>query len=221
MLRKTTLSIAYYDGHHSVKSIGTAFEDRRVKMLEAVGGTVAALVPVVIGLSERAEVEKLHLPLVFDFRNPGKFATRDTFSAWERIPGSKSWWYRYRVSQPRGRTVSTEEFFAARAGKYTRQFPVSACADLTLEIGNGPGASEAGANRVSYELTVPDPSFVEPLPLPAKGSITAHVTCGADITSGSVQSTDLFAMLEAAGKQVEAIWKAQEQARERAAKARK
>jgi hypothetical protein len=165
-----------------------------------------------VGFAETptAKEDKLELPLVFDFTNPVRFAARDIYNEWENVPNHITWWYRYKVSQPKGRVFRTQDYFEKRKGRFTREFPISACADLTLEIGKGSNSTEAERAKTTYILFVPDPSFVEPLPFPHKGSITTHTVCGADIAIQPSQATSTFSILESIAKQVEAIWQAQQ-----------
>jgi hypothetical protein len=39
-LSQSNISVTYYDGHHRIKAIGTEFQDNRIKVIEAVGGTL-------------------------------------------------------------------------------------------------------------------------------------------------------------------------------------
>jgi hypothetical protein len=161
------------------------------------------------GEEGRVEKDNLRLPLVLDFTNPKMFAERNTYKNWAKLPGHSKWWYTYRVSEPQGRVFQTEEYFEKRKGSYTREYPVSACADLTLEIGSGDEPAEAEKSKVTWSLRIPDPSYVEPLPFPRKGSITTHTVCGADISIQPSQAASTFAIVESIAKQVEAIWRTQ------------
>jgi hypothetical protein len=110
-----------------------------------------------------------------------------------------------------GRVFRTPDYFEKRKGKYTIEFPISACTDLTLEIAKGDDPPNEGRSKATYVVRIPDPSFVEPLPFPVKGSITSHSVCGADITSQSpAQTAGDFSVLESIAKQVQAIWQAQQ-----------
>jgi hypothetical protein len=208
-LTQSNISVTYYDGHHRIKTIGTEFQDNRIKVIEAVGGIITTIIPFVGLAPPTTKEDNIELPLVFDFASLDRFEVHDTYSNWENIPNHTKWWYRYKISQPQGRVFKTEEYFKKREGKYTREFPISACVDLTLEIGKGSNSNEAENTRATYVVSVPDPSFVEPLPFPRKGSIAMHTVCGADITTQPSQTADTFSILESIAKQVEAIWKAQ------------
>ena len=209
-LTQSNISVTYYDGYHGIKAIGTEFQDNRIKVIEAIGGTITALLPLLAFPEIEVREDKLELPLVLDFTSPARFGARDTYTNWEKVPNYTTWWYRYKVSQPVGRVFKTPDYFEKRKGQYTREFPVSACADLTFQIGKGSNSTDAEAANATYVLRVPDPSFVEPLPFPRKGSITSHTVCGADITAQPSQVASDFAVLESIAKQVQAIWQAQQ-----------
>ena len=209
-LTESDISVTYYDGHHTMKAIGTEFQDNRIKAIEAVGGIIAASVALV-GLAEAPETEdRLELPLVVDFTDPSRFNRRDIYSEWQQLPNHTRWWYRYKVSKPLETAISTDEFFRKRKGLFTRYFPVSACADMVLEIGIGGAPADAQKETATYALRVADPSYVEPLPFPRKGSITMHTVCGADLSVQSSPAGSTFAVLESVAKQVEAVLKAQQ-----------
>jgi len=206
---KSNMSVTYFDGTHRIKTIGTELQDDRIKIIGAIGGAIATIVTVV-GAAVAAEPppkkEELDLPYVFDFTDPNKFKSRDTFSEWEIIPGSNCY-SRYKVQKPQGNVFTTEDFFKNQ--RFTREFPVSACVDLTLEIGKGnAGAPRATDKVMSYTVRVPDPSYVDPVPFPIKGTITTHTVCGADISVQPSQSVNTFETLEAIAKQAENIYKA-------------
>lgn len=211
LLTKSNISVSYYDGRHTIKTIGTEFQDDRIKVIEAIGGTVTSLMPLIFtGFAPSETTENLSLPLVLDFTSPKMFRDRTTYSKWDNIPNYTTWWYRYKISQPEGRIFATEDYFEnQRKGKFTREFPISACVDMNLEIGQGKDENQAEKAKETYTLRVPDPLFVEPLPFPVKGSITMHTICGADITTQPSQAINTFAVIEAVSKQVNAIWQAQ------------
>jgi len=203
---KSNISVTYYDGTRRIKTIGTELQDDRIKIIGAVGGTIATIVSAAM-LADEGKKDRLNLPYVFDFSDPKKFKEpRDTFSSWETIPGYNCY-SRYKVSKPEGNVFKTEEFFKNQ--DFTREFPVSACVDLTLEIGKGAGGAPKATDTVmSYTVRVPDPSYVDPVPFPIKGTITTHSVCGADISTQPSQSVSTFETLEAIAKQVENIKKA-------------
>jgi hypothetical protein len=78
-----------------------------------------------------------------------------------------------------------------------------------------PVSSDYGASAFTEKeremQRIPDPSYLEPMPFPLKGSITTHAVCGADISTQPSQATSTFEVLEAIAKQVEAIWQAQQE----------
>jgi hypothetical protein len=217
VLTKSNISVTYYDGQHRIKAIGTEFQDDRIKVIQALGGAVAAVVPILLAPPTKAPPaplgENLQLPLVFDFTYPIMFTSiiRDKDGPWVKIAGYTTWWYKYKISHAQGRIFATEKFFESR-NDFTREFPVSACVDLTLQIAKAdknPDEIKDYAGHYQYTLRIPDPTIVEPLPFPLKGSITSHTVCGADISTQPSNSANTFEILEAVAKQVKAIWETQ------------
>ena len=222
LFTKSNMSVTYYDGRHRIKAIGTDFQDDRIKIVQALGGTFAAITPfLALDASPRAgqATLPLELPLVLDFTDPKKFPTAENrdrggdsdWSAREKILDYTPWFYRYKFSKPQGRVFLTQPFIDSHKQNYTREFPISACVDLTLEIGKSTDTQKWDGDKVmTYVLRIPDPSYVELLTLPIKGSITTHTVCGADISSQPSKAASTFEILEAIAKQVETIWNTQQ-----------
>ena len=218
-LTKSNMSVTYYDGYHRTKSIGTDFQDDRITIIQAVGGIVASA----IGIAALTKGEEpLTLPLVLDFTDPAMFTSQNrNGSKLAPIPNNAKCCYQYKVSQPLG-ALPTNDFFKCRREFwspstwfcYTREYPVSACVDLTLEIGTCKDKEHNKDEKIwdgrketrkEYVVRIPDPTFVETLPFPMKGSITSHTVCGADISTQPSKSASTFELLDAICKQVQAI----------------
>ena len=207
---QSNISASYFDGTNRIRTIGTDFQDNRIKVIEAIGGTINSVLAVAaFSDSGDQNEDPLHIPLVLDFSNPTRFLEREVYSKWEKISGHTKWWYKYKISAPKGRAVLASEFFQLHKGAYTRDFPVSGCTNLTLDIGQGKNAQEAEEHRFSYVVVVPDPLYLQTLPFPRKGSIVTHSVCGADIISQPSLEADAFSIIESVSKQVESIWQAQ------------
>jgi hypothetical protein len=225
-LTKSNMSISYFDGYQRIKSIGTDFQDDRIASIQALGGIVASVLAVAAAEppKEVSQPIMLKLPLVLDFTDPAMFTeqTRDVGSSIATIPNNDKCCYKYKISKPQA-ALPTSDFFKCRSEFwspstwlgicYTREFPVSACVDLTLEIGTCKDKDNKKDEKVwvdnvtpkEYVVRIPDPTFVETLPYPLKGSITTHTVCGADISTQPSKSASTFGLLEAIGKQVQAI----------------
>ena len=222
LFTKSNMSVSYYDGRHRIKAIGTDFQDDRIKIVQSLGGTIAAIIPLMaFDPSSRGEQAKfpLALPLVLDFTDPKKFPKAESrergddsdWSLREKILDYTPWCYRYKFSKPLGRFILTQQFIDAHKQNYTREFPISVCVDLTLEIGMSTDMQKWEGNKVmTYVLRIPDPSYVELLTFPIKGSITTHTVCGADISTQPSNTASTFEVLEAIAKQVETIRNAQQ-----------
>jgi hypothetical protein len=104
--------------------------------------------------------------------------------------------------------VSVTDFLAQVQGpgnRSVRYWPVPACREVTLTI------RKTGSDAAGFQVrqTVADPERVRLFPLPAKGALTMHPICGADLVDQPIDriqtATDALAEL---AKQAEAIGKA-------------
>jgi hypothetical protein len=185
-----------------------------------IGGIVASTIAFTKAADAKAAAP-LRLPLVLDFTDPAMFTSQNrNGSKLAPIPNNAKCCYQYKVSQPLG-ALPTNDFFKCRWEFwspstwfcYTREYPVSACVDLTLEIGTCKDKEnnkdekiwDGKGTRKEYVVRIPDPTFVETKPFPMKGSITSHTVCGADISTQPSKSASTFELLDAIGKQVQAI----------------
>ncbi len=221
-LTKSNMSVVYYDGYHRVQKIGTDFQDDRIAAIQALGGIVASVFAAAAADAVKsAPPTPLQLPLVLDFTDPAMFTSQNrNGSKIANIPNIATCCYKYKVSQPLG-ALPTDDFFKCRWEFwspstwfcYTREYPVSACVDLTLEIGTCKDKDDKkdekiwndNVKRKEYVVRIPDPTFVETLPYPLKGSITTHTVCGADISTQPSKSSSTFELLGEIAKQVQAI----------------
>jgi hypothetical protein len=199
----TSLDATYIASTRLLKSVGFEFENRSVKTIEAVGGAVAALLPL---FAPGQSAAALTLPVVLDVSDPS------TWQAWRAIPGATGQGWAYRVV-PTDRpallgATPRQAFFDDSSGRATRLFPVSGCVRATLQVRNDPASGE----YQSFPVTLAHPDFLYTYFLPAKGSITMHGVCGADLTvdATSNSTASAFAALEAVFKQVQAIKAAQD-----------
>jgi len=199
----TSLDATYITNTRLLKSVGVEFEDQSVKTIQAVGGAVAALLPL---FAPDRGAAALTLPVVLDVSDPS------TWQEWRAIPGTTGQGWAYRVVPAGGPVLlgatPRQAFFNDSAGKATRLFPVSSCIQATLQVRNAPASGE----YQSFPVTLAHPDFLYTYFLPAKGSITMHGVCGADLTVDATNNStaSTFAALEAVFKQVEAIKAAQD-----------
>lgn len=202
-LHQTKLNGTYIDNTRLFKSVGVDFQDQTVQIIQAVGAVaVAALALATVG--ERPQ--GLTLPVVLDASDPKKW------NNWISIAGANANGWRYRIVKPaadelKGST-EREAFFRDYEGSDTNLLPVSACARTRVDITN----DASGSMYKSFFVTIADPDYLYTYKLPAKGAITMHSICGADVSVEGTNNGTLTALqaLEAAFKQVEAIKAAQD-----------
>lgn len=83
----------------------------------------------------------------------------------------------------------------------SRVWPVPACRDVTLTVRRIGGAEELTVNA-----RIADPSLLRLMPLPDKGAITMHPVCNADVTNTpSDRWAAVTAAAEEAAKQIKAV----------------
>ena len=207
----TNLSVSYVGDTHLIKQIGTEVIDHRKDYIEAVGaivGTAAVIKPLWI----QAEQISLRLPVVIDVDEAfGK-------SMWQRLSmDNDKWWFQLRAdSQNPNGTVDTKAFFDQFANKKTSSFGFSSCREAILYICYDDSQPKIAIESapVKIHLTVIDPSRLETLKLPDKGSLSMHDLCGADLTTQASGVASAGSLVTDVMNQVTAIKKAQDQAKQ-------
>lgn len=208
---KTSISVSYLDNTRLIRSIGTTFKDNRIAVINTVGAMVASIVSgdiTIKGVEARLpvepEVEPLSLPVVIDLSDMKEAPS----SLWKTIPGHSKWWYSIKLSPPPHDSEKTSEYFGKT--RVSRALAYSICQDATLFVINSP-AQPVGeiSGAASFNIRIANPNYVCTLNLPAKGSITMHSVCGADIKTEEYDAVSSLDVLDALMKQVEAIKQAQ------------
>ena len=135
----------------------------------------------------------LALPVVLDLAEAKKTLT----AGFSSLPGNKgTWWYRLQfMDNP------VASGFAPRAafGKYHASALTSLCRRARIEITSrdpakhkspsADGFYAEGESKLVLGLTVADPDFLLPVPLPPQGSVSFGNLCGATVTpSASIQT---------------------------------
>lgn len=79
-------------------------------------------------------------------------------------------------------------YFANNPSDWNRVWPVPACmtATISIELTNPADDDERRANHAQGAITLIDPDYVEPMPIPKKGKIAMHPICGADLSDSPV-----------------------------------
>jgi hypothetical protein len=220
----TNISVTYFEAMKVPKAIGVVVEDNTLKVLSALGavGTAIATIAAAAVTPFPPELqEKITLPIVLDFSDPEDFSTfyREGKEVCKPIGGpNKSYGYCFKLAEREGRKTTNDKkerytyktFFVENDKSFTRKIPFSGCVDLTIALKKWDRETNVslGEPLSIYNSVIADPYYVDWLPLPQKGTITSQSTCGANSTSEKSANPGAFELIEAVGKQVDAVWKA-------------
>jgi hypothetical protein len=182
---KTSVSVSYIDNTRLIKSIGTSFEDNRIKVIESAGAIITSLLPMFGFLSivpkvkiETDKKETLNLPVVIDLTE----MNGEESIAWLNIPGHKQWWYRIELLNPQSDRRKSSEYFKEIDGTEVRALAYSSCQDAKLLVTYSESQPPVYAmDTATFNIRIANPNYVCTLNFPAKGSIAMHSICGADI----------------------------------------
>ncbi len=226
---KTSVSVSYVDNTRLIKSIGTNFEDNRIKVIQSTGEIVASMIPMIGGLPKAVkkldrkkykkvppQKEQLNLPVVIDLSETGELKESD----WLKIPGYDQWWYKLDLSaQPPDSRESSKYFKKIDGAKKVRSLAYSSCQDAKLLVTHSTtnpnadtreeGTPDKAKEVATFNIRIANPNYVSTLNFPAKGSIAMHSICGADIKTEESKTISNLDIMEALIKQVEAIQKVQ------------
>ena len=210
---KTSVSVSYIDNTRLIKSIGTSFEDNRIKVIESAGAIITSLLPMFGVLSkapgieiETGKKEMLNLPVVIDLTE-----MNDAESiAWSKIPGHEQWWYKIELLNPQPDSRKSSEYFKEIDGIAVRALAYSSCQDAKLLVTHSVSKpTSVVIDAATFNIRIANPNYVCTLNFPAKGSIAMHSICGADIKTEESKEVSNLDIVEALIKQIEAIKKAQ------------
>jgi hypothetical protein len=217
MWTKTYVSVSYVDNTRLIKSIGTGFEDNRIKVIEALGGIIVTAA----GISKSAAMfgykstlpkdkEQLTLPVVIDLSNIDEAESQP----WKKISGYDKWWYKIELLKPENKDDDRMKLsdFETNIGKEVRYLAYSSCQDAKLKVvysENQPEEVMNNFDKFELDLRIANPNYVYTLNFPVKGSISMHSICGADIRSAESKTSSNLDIAEALIKQADAIYKAQ------------
>jgi hypothetical protein len=210
VLHKTNLSITYFDGLKVAKTVGVEVQDETVKLIQALGAVAGAVGTVALVRGPAKKEGPITLPIVIDLSDPSLFADDHTQACQPLRAPNTDYCFTYELTPKEGRDMLTStQFYGLYTEEYTNKLPFSRCVDVTLKIrrSGAQAAKEAGEIAV-FTTTIADPLHVDWLPMPVKGSITMQSVCGADSKTEKSDSPGAFDMVEAVGKQVDAVWKA-------------
>lgn len=207
---ETKLDVAKIDNTDLISEIGVEVFDKLKDNLEKAGAVVGTALK--FGLAAAAADEPIRS--VIDVKDYTSTLKSDSKQIWQDLPLNTGWVYKLDLQpspKPAG-AIETKKFFSSVKGKSVAVFPMSACFDATLYLykgaKQGPGTSTEWDSVRPFQMKIADPDYVQTLALPSKGKIKMHSSCGASITSEKEGTNPVYAILESAIKQAEAIKKA-------------
>lgn len=190
-LISTEISPTYYPDTLRLKTLTVEAKDHTLEAIATVGTVVSGVARLTAGVRAVDDSEELKLPLIIDLGDAK--AALDTPRP---LPGNPGWTMRARFTdRPPGQAG-----FLARAdrGRVHNALLTSICRPLRLEL-------QRGSVVVPVTLRVADPDWLVAIPFPAKGSLTLHPMCGADVQAQPVTRVTADKIAETLFAQVEAV----------------
>ncbi|TRW15250.1 hypothetical protein [Glacieibacterium frigidum] len=193
-LISTEISPTYWPDSLRLKVLTVEAKDHTLEAITAVGTIVtgAAKLGGMRSADEDDGVE-LQLPLIIDLADAKKALGKA-----QPLPDNPGWTMEARFTdRPPGQAG-----FLARAdrGRVHNALLTSICRPLRLELKYGETKT-----IVTVTVRVADPDWLVAIPFPAKGSLTLHPLCGADVQAQPVTRVTADKVAETLFAQVEAV----------------
>lgn len=195
----TTLAPTYRRDSLRLATLSVEAHDHRIELINAIGTIAKGVIGLGIGSTAAGAVAgavaaapqqvALQLPITLDL---AAIKASGTSAA---LPGNPGWSYTARFLDDPGRVGFLRR---QQRGEVHGAFVSSVCRPLRLTL-YAPSAS------VAMTVIVADPDWLQTVPLPAKGSITAHALCGADVSADAVTDIGVDDLATAFFAQVSAI----------------
>ncbi len=178
---RTTISLTKLENTDLIETAGVEVEDRRVELLQAVGGVAKTLVALggSAGFIQRADplgcpdfpLSPCELKQPDELGIPKAGATLDTkqhlLVTWGPVPSS---------------AVPSGTFFASLPLAAGNGLYYSACRSLRVELRFDDPKGEGEVHFV-WRGRIADPDWIEFVAFPRKGSLRMHSQCGVSVTS--------------------------------------
>ena len=221
---KTHLKVTYFDNTRLISSIGSELEDNRIKIIQAIGAGLGAVVSIarVAVLPAVQDIEIPKLPVVIDVDDYIKKAcgSGNLCNSLDLPNNETTWCYKIDFGGTSTDAVKADEFFKKYSEKKTDVMIYSACRDATLWVSKKIGGSCAitgkkfeSTNDFVAKLKVADPTYLQTTKFPEKGKVDMHSSCGANVSSEKTESTDIFSLISEILKQAKSIKEAQDKAK--------
>ena len=203
-LVSTSIAPTYIPNSLRLRSLAIEVKDHRLEAINAIGAVASG----VVSLAAQARKNEddgdtppapppatLNLPLAIDLGEV-KAAAQNAVA----LPGNRGWSYTAQfLDDPE---KAGFQRLKARTGIHAALL-TSVCRQLSIVLLHKNG--KLAPTRVVLVVTVADPDFIETIPLPAKGAVTPHPLCGADVQAQPVTEIGADEFAAAFFKQVAAI----------------
>ena len=193
----TSLSPTYLPNSLRLRTLAVAVADRRLEAINTAGAIAAGGRSLLSGPGPEARSASgeganlpLSLPLVLDL------GWLKAASDWRAAPGAPGWEVKARFLDDPAKAG-----FIARAdiGKVHGAAVTSTCRRLEVEL------RVQGQADLAYTVTVADPDWLTPTPLPVKGAIVFQPLCGADAQAQPTITVGDDAIAQAFFRQIGAL----------------
>lgn len=224
-LRKSTFKWTKRDNTNLLESVGSDVDDERVKTIETVGSTLAALIPLTSSLllkqkfpdpfaqepqPEATPPQGLKLPLAIDtepflssYAVPGKPISDATSDGTDATKGGRVG-FNISFGELSADAIELKKYFDLTQGRNQNALFTSACRTMTITFTTGPLKDK------KYTAMIADPHYIQTVAYPAKGVIKMHTVCGADVLSDSATastSAEVVNAVIAQAKSLSETWK--------------
>lgn len=199
-MANTTVNITKIENTAVVKSIGSETTDNRAADLEAIGKTVASLIPLVALTASTDTIDRSKLPWSVKAYVPIE-ADPEGADAGRAIPLKDG------VTMTLGALpVDAQPLDRLRLLASTDAFVYAACRDATISFVYADTAgNRSPGKRFTKTVKIADPRYFQVVAFPVKGSITMHSECGVSVTTGADPSSSAFDLAKVLAAQGVAI----------------
>jgi hypothetical protein len=194
----TYLAPTYWPNSLRLKLLSIEVHDHKLEAIAAVGSIAAGVGKMAATGGARdakvADTDKreLLLPVILDLPVLKKLAVKD----WMDLPGQPGWHVRAKfLDDP-----ETEGFLPRdQAPSVHAAILTSTCRPMSIQI------SDRKLEEIDFLVSVADPDWLTPIPLPPIGAVAMHPLCGADVQNQKVVEVGVDQEAQSFFTQVQAV----------------
>jgi hypothetical protein len=194
----THLKVTKRQNTDLLESVGVDVEDRRLELIQQVGGVVGAVIGGIGFFASRTEPSEPVLPQAIDVSQHLTAAIPEERSFPGKLGGT--WSYQLTIGPIPKDALQTDQYVAAFGTSVkSNVLFYSACRDATVEFDDGPFKGKTFTMRIS------DPKFVETIAMPTKGAVSFHSSCGVNVASEKANTASTMELLNALMNQAKTL----------------